>query len=156
MTPPRLAYDILPSPLGPIVLECTGEMVTGLRLGGQPSPHATQDPKSVRPFARELIEYLHGERKQFTFRVDQPGTPFQKKVWAKLMAIPYGQTVSYGELAKKIGHPNAYRAVGSANGCNQIAIVIPCHRVIAAGGKLGGYGGELWRKEWLLSLEGGR
>ena len=75
-------------------------------------------------------------------------------MWAELQAIPYGETISYAELAKRIGQPTASRAVGSANGRNHISVVVPCHRVIAADGTLGGYGGELWRKEWLLKLEG--
>ena len=81
------------------------------------------------------------------------GTPFQRKVWQGLCAIPYGETMSYAELARRIGHPGASRAVGSANGRNPISIVVPCHRVIAADGTLGGYGGGLDRKEWLLQHE---
>lgn len=107
----------------------------------------------MKRFELEVNEYLSGERKKFSFKVDQPGTPFQKQVWRELLRIPYGKTISYGELAERVGKPKAYRAAGTANGKNQIAIVIPCHRVIASGGKLGGYGGGLWRKEWLLNLE---
>jgi methylated-DNA-[protein]-cysteine S-methyltransferase len=146
-------YDILQSPLGDIVLTSNGHALTGLRLGGRPPEECERDVTLLRPFVQQVIEYLAGERTSFSFPVAQPGTDFHQKVWSTLMTIPYGETISYGELAVRIGYPNAYRAVGTANGRNQIAIVVPCHRVIAAGGKLGGYGGELWRKEWLLTLE---
>src|SRR5207245_2176076 len=82
-----------------------------------------------------------------------PGTPFQQNVWSGLLTIPYGETCSYEDLARVVGSPQAHRAVGTANGKNRIAIVIPCHRVVNKGGKLGGYGGGLWRKQYLLDLE---
>ena len=81
------------------------------------------------------------------------GTPFQEEVWRALLTIPYGETWSYGELAQRVGRPGASRAVGTANGMNRIAILIPCHRVVNAAGRLGGYGGGVWRKRWLLDLE---
>jgi methylated-DNA-[protein]-cysteine S-methyltransferase len=97
--------------------------------------------------------YLAGELKAFTVPMRQPGTPFQKKVWEELVRIPFGETISYRQLAKRVGKPLACRAVGSANGRNQLIVAVPCHRVIAADGTLGGYGGGLWRKEWLLAHE---
>jgi O-6-methylguanine DNA methyltransferase len=105
---------------------------------------------------RQLSQYFAGERREFELPLEYPGTPFQEKVWATLLQIPYGQTWSYLKMAQRIGDVNATRAVGTANGTNPIAIVIPCHRVINANGELGGYGGGLWRKRILLDLEMGQ
>lgn len=101
----------------------------------------------------ELDEYFNGKRKIFSVPLIYPGSPFEEKVWNQLLTIPFGTTVSYEEIAKSIGSPKSSRAVGRANGCNRIAIVIPCHRVINKSGELGGYGGGLWRKKKLLELE---
>ena len=103
----------------------------------------------------ELAEYFAGKRREFTVPLEYPGTPFQTKVWNALQHIPYGETTSYEKLAWSVGSPGAQRAVGTANGQNRIAIVIPCHRVVNKDGKLGGYGGGLWRKQILLDLERG-
>lgn len=103
----------------------------------------------------QLSEYFAGMRREFTLRFSPKGTPFQQKVWAALETIPYGQTRSYGEIARQMGSPKAARAVGMANHHNPIAILIPCHRVVGKSGALTGYAGELWRKEALLKLEGG-
>lgn len=102
----------------------------------------------------ELAEYFAGERRAFSLPIDEPGTPFQERVWAALRTIPYGETWSYAQLAKAVGEPAATRAVARANGMNRIAILVPCHRVIGADGGLGGYGGGLWRKARLLEIEG--
>ena len=104
---------------------------------------------------RQLREFLVGERRDFDLPLDTPGSAFQERVWDELRAIPYGETISYRELATRVGVPAASRAVGRANGSNRLAIVIPCHRVIAANGGLGGYGGGLPAKEALLALEAG-
>ena len=101
----------------------------------------------------ELIQYFHGERRVFEFPVNQEGSDFQKKIWNLLMTIPYAKTISYIQLAIKTGDPKATRAVANANGKNNIAIVVPCHRVIGADGELTGYAGGLWRKRWLLDHE---
>jgi O-6-methylguanine DNA methyltransferase len=101
----------------------------------------------------ELAEYFAGRRSQFTVSLDIAGTEFERAVWQQLLRIPYGETRSYGQIAVDLGRVGAQRAVGRANGANYISIVIPCHRVIEANGKLRGYGGGLWRKEWLLKLE---
>lgn len=101
----------------------------------------------------ELGRYFAGERMQFTCPLDLRGTPFQLKVWNALTRIPYGETRSYAEIAREIGHPEAVRAVGAANGANPVAIVVPCHRVIGSSGSLTGYGGGLPTKAWLLALE---
>jgi AraC family transcriptional regulator of adaptative response/methylated-DNA-[protein]-cysteine methyltransferase len=102
---------------------------------------------------RELAEYFAGQLRRFTVPLVFPGSPFQRAVWEQLLRIPYGETRSYQDLARRVGKPGASRAVGNANGCNRIAIVIPCHRVVNQSGALGGYGGGKWRKEWLLGLE---
>lgn len=104
----------------------------------------------------QLADYFAGRRRQFDLPLKYPGTAFQEKVWSALLTIPYGQTWSYLQLARTIGDAKASRAVGTANGLNRIAIVIPCHRVINANGELGGYGGGLWRKQILLDLERGQ
>jgi AraC family transcriptional regulator, regulatory protein of adaptative response / methylated-DNA-[protein]-cysteine methyltransferase len=102
----------------------------------------------------ELAEYFRGARTTFTLPLAYPGSEFQRAVWTALLDIPYGQTCSYDELAKLVGRPGACRAVGTTNGKNRIAILIPCHRVVNKNGQLGGYGGGLWRKQSLLELEG--
>lgn len=107
----------------------------------------------IEQTAGELAEYFKGERKELTIPIDAPGSDFQEKVWSALKTIPYGETWSYQQLAKAIGSDGAARAVGRANGDNRIAILIPCHRVVRADGDLGGYGGQKWRKRWLLNLE---
>lgn len=122
--------------------ELAGPLVPG------PHPH-------TRTLERELGEYFAGERKEFTVPVVLAGTPFQEQVWRALREIPYGTTISYAELARRVGSAQGVRAVGRANGDNRIAIVVPCHRVIRTGGDLGGYGGGLARKRWLLDLEAG-
>ena len=103
----------------------------------------------------ELDQYFRSQRREFSVPLVYPGTPFQSKVWNALRQIPFGSTICYEELARRIGSPEGQRAVGHANGQNPIAIVIPCHRVINKDGKLGGYGGRLWRKRLLLGLERG-
>ena len=102
---------------------------------------------------KQLNEYFAGKRKVFDVPIYQEGTEFQKKVWNELIKIPYGKTVSYNDIAKKVGGRNMMRAVGAANGKNQISIIVPCHRVIGSDGKLTGYAGGMWRKEWLLKHE---
>jgi len=111
----------------------------------------------MKPIDKQLSEYLAGKRKKFDLKIDfkkLPGTPFQKRVWKELIKIPYGTVISYKELARRVGKPKAYRAVGNANGKNPIPVIIPCHRVIAADGSLGGYSSGLHIKKKLLKLEG--
>ncbi len=102
---------------------------------------------------QQLDEYFAGERREFSFPIHQSGTAFQQTVWNELCNIPYGVTISYLTLSKRIGNVKAIRAVGTANGNNNLCIVIPCHRVIGSNGDLIGYGGDLWRKKWLLEHE---
>lgn len=113
-----------------------------------------EDDAVIKQTRRELDEYFAAKRKEFSIPLDYPGTPFENKVWRELLRIPYGETRSYEDLAKLTGSKGAVRAVGSANGRNRIAIVIPCHRVIGSDGSLTGYGGGLWRKAELLKREG--
>jgi methylated-DNA-[protein]-cysteine S-methyltransferase len=108
----------------------------------------------MRPYVRELEEYFAGKRREFSFPLDLRGTDFQLACWRALLAIPYGETRSYAAIARAVGKPNAFRAVGMANNRNPIAIVVPCHRVIASDGTLCGYGGGLEVKRKLLELEG--
>lgn len=101
----------------------------------------------------QVLEYLEGKRRSFDLEIELRGTAFQRSVWDALCQIPYGETCTYGELAATLGHPKAFRAVGAANGSNPIPLIVPCHRVIASGGKLGGYGGGLRLKQRLLAME---
>lgn len=110
--------------------------------------------KKAKPYARELTEYFAGKRREFTFPLDLRGTPFQLKCWRALLRIPYGETRSYADIARAVGKPQAFRAVGMANNRNPLAIVVPCHRVVASDGTLCGYGGGLEVKRKLLELEG--
>jgi O-6-methylguanine DNA methyltransferase len=112
-----------------------------------------RNPKALQPLKRALERYFRGELRSFDLPLAPEGTPFQRRVWRALCRVPYGATVSYGELARRIGRPGASRAVGRANATNPISIVIPCHRVIGADGTLTGYGGGLGRKQRLLELE---
>jgi methylated-DNA-[protein]-cysteine S-methyltransferase len=113
----------------------------------------TEIPPYLKECIEQLDEYFRGERKVFSVKLKLQGTDFQKKVWNQLIRIPYGETVSYKDIASLIGNPNAVRAVGNANGQNNLAVIIPCHRVIGSNGSLTGYGGGIWRKEWLLKHE---
>lgn len=110
-------------------------------------------PKQLQECVSQLREYFEGKRNHFNFKLNPQGTEFQQKVWHELSNIPYGKTISYLELSKKIGDVKAIRAVASANGRNPLWIVIPCHRVIGTDGSLTGYAGGLWRKKWLLEHE---
>jgi len=105
---------------------------------------------------KQIDEYFKGNRSKFLLNLDPAGTKFQRSVWRQLEKIPFGEVVSYGQIAEAIGNPRACRAVGNANGKNPISIIIPCHRVIGSDGRLTGYGGGLWRKEWLIKHERGR
>jgi methylated-DNA-[protein]-cysteine S-methyltransferase len=114
---------------------------------------AAQPPDCLKNGLAQLEEYFRGKRQKFSLKLQPQGTDFQKEVWKQLLKIPYGRTVSYGDIAAALGDKNAVRAVGSANGKNPISIIVPCHRVIGSNGKLIGYGGGVWRKEWLLKHE---
>lgn len=110
-------------------------------------------PPMLIQCVEQLIQYFHGERRQFELPINQQGTPFQQGVWTELMLIPFAKTISYLDLAKKTGDSKATRAVANANGKNNVAIIVPCHRVIGSNRELTGYAGGLWRKKWLLEHE---
>jgi AraC family transcriptional regulator, regulatory protein of adaptative response / methylated-DNA-[protein]-cysteine methyltransferase len=164
--PVRLGW--VRTPLGDLVAGATGTAVCLLEFPDRRMMEAqlvTLRRRFARPvlagdapllddLRRQLAEYFAGERQAFDLPLAYPGTQFQRRVWDALLAIPYGETRTYADIAREIGAPGAARAVGHANGLNRIAIVIPCHRVIAADGGLGGYGGGLWRKLRLLETEG--
>ena len=158
-TPTRYAHTR--SPLGRILLTGTDAGLSGLYLtdhGPAPSPEPDwlADPGGFVDVRDQLGEYLTGARTRFEVELDPGGTEFQRRVWAALRAIPYGRTASYSELAARIGQPTASRAVGTANARNPVSIIVPCHRVVAADGTLGGYAWGLARKAWLLDLENGQ
>jgi methylated-DNA-[protein]-cysteine S-methyltransferase len=141
------------SPIGPLEVSGTSEGIVSVTFVKTRLPNDRNLPECVKEGIRQLEEYFKGARKNFSLKLLLQGTPFQKLVWQRLKKIPYGKLASYGEVARAIGKPNAYRAVGNANNKNPIAIIIPCHRVIGSDGTLVGYGGGLWRKEWLLDHE---
>ena len=163
----RVVITVLESPLGPLLAGATDRGINFLEYtdrrmlehnlksmrrrfgcGIVPGQHAL-----LEQLHEQLNEYFQGMRKEFTLPLASRGTPFQDKVWQELRLIPYAETISYDELARRIGQPTAQRAVARANGMNSIAILIPCHRVIGKDGSLTGYGGGLWRKRLLLELE---
>jgi methylated-DNA-[protein]-cysteine S-methyltransferase len=157
MSAPRW-YTRIPSPLGPLLLAGTPDALTDIRLPGERAPLApgsgwTASDAPFRDAIRQLEAYFAGALRRFDLRLEPAGTPFQQRVWGALLEIPYGETISYAELARRIGRPDAFRAVGAANGRNPLPIVIPCHRVIGHDGRLVGYGGGLPAKERLLALE---
>jgi methylated-DNA-[protein]-cysteine S-methyltransferase len=151
-------HAIVDSPVGPLTLVDEDGAVAGLYMDLQkhrpdPALHGERDD-TVQPALREqLAAYWAGELRTFDVPLRMAGTPFQLQVWAALQQIPYGETWSYGKLAAELGSPGASRAVGLANGRNPVGIVVPCHRVVGANGKLVGYGGGLERKRWLLDHE---
>src|SRR5664279_1611517 len=167
-----LHSTIFTSTIGPLFLAASGRGLVALefdaRLPGQqtirPNPRDQragtkgvrfdESTSAMQVYVRELEEYFAGTRRAFTFPLDLRGTDFQKACWRALLAIPYGETRSYGDIARAVGRPQGFRAVGMANNRNPIAIVVPCHRVIASDGTLCGYGGGLDIKRKLLELEG--
>jgi methylated-DNA-[protein]-cysteine S-methyltransferase len=153
-----ILYTTVTSPIGELLLAADGKGVTGIYMQNQ--KHAAgrtrdwkRDDAALAEPCKQLQAYFAGALRDFDLPLAAQGTPFQQGVWRALCAIPYGETISYGELARRIGQPTAVRAVGLANGRNPIAIVVPCHRVIGANGSLTGYGGGLARKRWLLAHE---
>jgi methylated-DNA-[protein]-cysteine S-methyltransferase len=155
------SYTYIDSPIGRLLLGTDGEALTRIDMDVASRPprdleNWSCDPEAgpLREVARQLGEYFAGRRRVFDLPIRMEGTEFQRRAWRMLLEIPYGQTRSYGEQAKRIGNPNASRAVGLANGRNPIPIVVPCHRVIGADGSLTGFGGGIERKRWLLAHEG--
>lgn len=157
----HIAY--LNTPVGRLKLEATDRHICGLRLvssARKENQETEKDPKEERrvsPLLKEAIcqlkEYFDGRRTGFDLPLQQAGTPFQQKVWEELIKIPYGEQISYGELARRVGNAKACRAVGSANGKNNICIIVPCHRVVQGDGSIGGYAYGADMKRFLLDLE---
>lgn len=148
-------HVIRSSPVGLLTLEADNRNRLCRIAFGEPTGPSDSGPEGVLAEAvRQLDEYFAGTRREFELDLAPQGTPFQLAVWNALLAIPYGATASYGDIARAVGRPNAVRAVGQANGRNPLAIVVPCHRVIGSDHSLTGYGGGLERKRFLLSLEG--
>ncbi len=150
----QTSYAYYDSPIGLIEIGGTPDGITSLFFVEERRPEvATNDV--CEEAVRQISGYFAGTRQEFDLPIAFSGTEFQRQVWQELQRIPFGQTASYGDLARAIGKPSAVRAVGAANGDNPISIIVPCHRVIGSDGGLTGYGGGLERKEWLLKHEGG-
>ena len=149
------------SPIGPLTIAGTDGEVSTLsmldqRHGPETGPGWVRDDDRFAAVTEQLDAYFAGDRQEFDVPLRLEGTPFQRAVWSALCTIPFGETISYAELARRVGRASAFRAVGQANGRNPVAIVVPCHRVVAADGTIGGYGGGLDRKRWLLAHEGAK
>lgn len=158
-----LVTAFLPSPLGDLKITVSNDWLHSILFTPTGNDAAINNEQLVDDYinhpllaecCKQLNEYFSGKRKLFDLPLQQPGTAFQQKVWASLLTIPYGSTISYLTLSKRIGNTKAIRAAGTANGKNSLAIIVPCHRVIGSNGTLVGYAGELWRKQWLLEHEG--
>jgi len=156
-----LYYSRMSSPAGPLLIGVSETALVALefdrelpkKIAGQ-SVQWQESESRARTVREQLQEYFSGNRRDFDLALDLRGTDFQKRCWNELLRIPYGETRSYGEIARAVGSPQSFRAVGQANHYNPIAIIVPCHRVLAAGCYLGGYGGGLAVKAYLLRLEG--
>lgn len=149
----QTSFAYYESPIGLIEIGGTPDGITSLFFVEERRPDVTSNIVCAEG-VRQISEYFEGSRKEFDLPITFKGTEFQHQVWTELTVIPFGQTVSYGDLARAIGKPSAVRAVGAANGDNPISIIVPCHRVIGSDGGLTGYGGGRERKEWLLKHEG--
>jgi methylated-DNA-[protein]-cysteine S-methyltransferase len=156
-----LHYSRINSPVGPLVMGASERGLAMLAfgrelpitLGGRPVIWQ-ESSAACLTVQQQLDEYFDSRRREFTMPLDLRGTDFQRECWEQLLSIPYGETRSYGEIARAVGRPSAYRAVGQSNHHNPVAIIVPCHRVLAGGKALGGYGGGLPTKAFLLRLEG--
>tara|TARA_B100002003_G_C14149433_1_gene552790 strand:+ start:2829 stop:3311 length:483 start_codon:yes stop_codon:yes gene_type:complete len=143
------------SPLGPIEIVGAQDNILFLGFVEDMLQGDAELPFCLKACLKQIDEYFKWKRKEFLLNLEPLGTDFQKRVWQQLRKISFGETASYGDIAKAIDNPNASRAVGNANRINPICIIIPCHRIIGSDGSLTGYGGGLWRKEWLLKHESG-
>ncbi|MEV7375431.1 methylated-DNA--[protein]-cysteine S-methyltransferase [Streptomyces sp. NPDC090301] len=157
---PAIQHTVVDSPYDPLTLVAVDGVLSRVHMTGQRHrpPEETFGEPDPRPFGeaiRQLDAYFAGELTEFELPLNLIGTPFQLRVWEGLLRIPYGETRTYGELAEELGNPGASRAVGLANGKNPVSIIVPCHRVVGAGGGLTGYGGGLDRKQRLLAFESG-
>lgn len=144
---------IIDTPIGKMIASANEKAIVSLDFTDATEESTSSENPLLIRLETELHEYFEGKRRTFTLPLSPAGTMFQKGIWKTLCTIPYGETISYAAEAKIFGNPKAIRAVANANGRNPIAILIPCHRVIATGGRIGGYTGGVWRKEFLLGLE---
>ncbi|HTI57805.1 methylated-DNA--[protein]-cysteine S-methyltransferase [Mucilaginibacter sp.] len=142
-----------PSPIGVIRIREHEGFISSVNIRDVAGDEEEQSTPLLQMAARQLDEYFAGERKEFDFPIQQPGSAFQQEVWQCLLKIGYGKTISYLQQSKIMNNPLAIRAIASTNGKNDLAIVVPCHRVIGSDGSLTGYAGGLWRKKWLLEHE---
>lgn len=147
----KMAYQ---SPVGTLQITCSDTALCALHFLREGEPEVTTEANELtQATVQQLDGYFNGNRKLFQIPIVQQGTPFQAKIWTLLQDIPYGRTASYMDLSKRFGDVKAIRAVAAANGKNNIAIIVPCHRVIGSNQSLTGYAGGLWRKQWLLAHE---
>jgi methylated-DNA-[protein]-cysteine S-methyltransferase len=146
-------YAVMNTPLGPMTVASTSRGLSLVHFGFDVPEEGVLDERVNQPALSQLQEYFEGRRIRFDISLDLEGTPFQKSVWSELLAIPYGETRSYGDIARKLGKPGAARAVGMANHENPIAVIVPCHRVVGQDGSLTGYAGGVHLKQKLLTLE---
>ena len=149
----KLHYNYYESPIGLIEIGGTASAITSLNFVNVQRERFETHP-IVDEVVRQIAEYFAKKRREFEIDISFAGTDFQKQVWRQLLRVPYGNLASYQNIATSVERPRAVRAVGAANGRNPISIIVPCHRIIGSNGKLVGYGGGLWRKEWLLKHEG--
>ena len=147
-----MQYAVIDTPMGPLTVASTEKGIASILFGTHVPEGIAAEPGN-RETVEQLTEYFQGKRTRFELPLDVEGTTFQRAVWSELLRIPYGETRSYGEIAKAVGKPGAARAVGMANHDNPIAVVIPCHRVVGSDGSLTGYAGGLHLKSQLLSIE---
>ncbi|MEA2479225.1 MAG: methylated-DNA-[protein]-cysteine S-methyltransferase [Thermoleophilaceae bacterium] len=152
-----MSHALIDSPLGVVLVTGTRDALTGLWFADRRSPPrgSRRDAAAFAAVREQLDAYWAGELRDFDLPLAPAGTPFQRTVWDALVELPYGTTLGYGELAARLGRPHAARAVGAANGQNPISVIVPCHRLVGAGGALTGYGGGIERKRWLVAHEHG-
>jgi methylated-DNA-[protein]-cysteine S-methyltransferase len=145
-----------PSKIGLLEITGTDREILSMNFVIKKKPAGSTLSPALKTCIRELDEYFRGKRRTFSVRLRLEGTDFQKRVWRELLKVGYGKTASYQDIANAVGRPKAVRAVGNTNRLNPVSIIVPCHRIIGSDGKLVGYGGGLWRKEWLLKHERGQ
>jgi methylated-DNA-[protein]-cysteine S-methyltransferase len=151
-----MRWTTIDTPIGPLLAACDADgRLSGLWFDRAPAAGWERDDGAFTLLREQLDSYFAGDLRAFDLPLAAGGTPWQRSVWQALMAIPYGQTVSYGDLAGRLGHPAAARAVGAANGRNPISVIVPCHRLVGARGALTGYAGGIDRKRWLIAHERG-
>ena len=146
-------HSYIASPVGPIEISGDDDFVSTVTFVNEVKSDTELLPRVIRECKQQLEEYFAGTRKEFSLKLSQAGTDFQRQVWTELCNIPFGKTISYLQLAKNLGDAKSIRAVGTANGRNNLAIIVPCHRVIGSNGTLVGYAGGLDKKKWLLDFE---